>query len=374
MATSETIAPIRVVHVEAGRHLYGGALQVKYLLQGLNNYPVHNILVCPPDSHIEHACLDLAAQQSNIQVVPTPLNGDLDWRMCSRIREVIRDYQADTVHIHSRRGADIWAAWAGKQCKKSVLLTRRVDNTEPRWFARWKYNHWYDGVVCISDGIQKVLIDEGVDQRRVKTIRSVVDTDFCRVAPDRAWFDQTFSYANDDIVIGVVAQLIERKGHKVLFEALKPIFAKNKRVQLMVLGKGPLRQTLQDWVREQQLEQRIRFFGFRDDIQRVLPNLYLVAHPAFTEGLGVALLQAAACGVPVVASSVGGIPEAVADQEHGLLVSPNNVQQLTLALQRLIQNPELRNRWGVKARERMVNEFSIAAMAKQYFDIYKNLR
>lgn len=373
LAIRDAIAPMRIVHVEAGRNLYGGALQVKYLLQGLSEFPVHNILICPPSSGIEIACREFATSHSNIEIVPTELKGDFDWRMCARVRRVIERSGADAVHIHSRRGADLWAAWAARQCNKPVLLTRRVDSAETRWLARWKYGRLYDYTLCISDGIRQVLIDEGVDQHRVKTIRSVVDTDHYTLAPDKEWFEKTFAYTTGDLVIGVVAQLIKRKGHSVLFEALKPILQSDQRIQLMVLGKGPLREELESWTRLHGLTQRIRFFGFRDDIQKILPNLYLLAHPAFSEGLGVALLQSAACGVPIVASKVGGIPEVVSHQENGLLVSPGDIQQLTQSLQHLIQYPELRDAYGVCARQRIEQEFSIAKMARQYFQVYKDL-
>lgn len=358
---------MKVVHVEAGRHMYGGALQVQYLLQGLQDYDIENILVCPIGSEIGKRCQNVA------KVIEVEMKGDLDIGMAFRIRDVLKQEQADLLHLHSRRGADIWGALAAKLAGVKVMLTRRVDNAEPIWFAKLKYNTWYDHVAAISEGIRQVLLSECVSEQQVTTIRSAVDTQLFTPDPDSVWFEDEFGYRQEHFVIGIVAQLIERKGHQVLLDALPSLVNDYPHIRVMVLGKGPLKDQLHQSVQSMGLADTVKFFGFRNDIQRVLPNLSLVVHPAFIEGLGVALLQASSSGVPVVACRTGGIPEAIADGENGILVSPGSSAELSQAIKTLVSEQNLHRNFRLNGRERMVSQFSVDTMTKLNFNTYQSI-
>jgi len=95
---------VKILHVEAGRHLYGGALQVLYLLRGLTARGLRNVLVCPVASEIGAAVRDDGGT-----VCETPMHGDLDAAFVMRLWAIARREQPDLVHLHSRRGADVWA-------------------------------------------------------------------------------------------------------------------------------------------------------------------------------------------------------------------------------------------------------------------------
>jgi glycosyltransferase involved in cell wall biosynthesis len=112
------------------------------------------------------------------------------------------------------------------------------------------------------------------------------------------------------------------------------------------------------------------FAGFRRDIHRILPCLDLVVHPARMEGLGVSLLQAAACGVPIVASRAGGIPETVRHGENGLLINPGDKATLEAGVLALMREQDRRRRMGETGR-RLVSEcFSVPRMVAEYAAIY----
>ena len=137
-----------------------------------------------------------------------------------------------------------------------------------------------------------------------------------------------------------------------------------------MLGRGPLRETLEAEADAAGLAGCVRFAGFRDDLPELLPALDLVVHPALMEGLGVSLLQAAAAGVPVVAFAAGGVTQAVADEHSGLLVPPGDSIALGAAIGRLLGDPALRARLGDNARRRVRAEFSIDAMVQRYAALY----
>ncbi|MFP4607880.1 MAG: glycosyltransferase, partial [Thiohalospira sp.] len=124
---------MRILHVETGRHLYGGAAQVLYLLEGLARSGCESHLACPADSAIVKA-----ARDAGIPVHDTGRGGDLAPAMALRLRRLLGRLRPDLVHVHSRRGADPWGGLAARWAGVPAVLSRRVDNPEPRWWAARK--------------------------------------------------------------------------------------------------------------------------------------------------------------------------------------------------------------------------------------------
>ena len=117
----------------------------------------------------------------------------------------------------------------------------------------------------------------------------------------------------------------------------------------------------------------MQFAGFRDDLDSYMGCIDLFVHPATAEGLGVIALKAAAAGVPVVGFAAGGLPEAVIDGETGFLVPAEDVDALTAAVARLMDDPALRADLGRAGRKRMQKEFSIATMVDRHIALYESV-
>ena len=359
---------MKVLHIEAGMHLYGGALQVVFLLRGLKSLGIDCVLACPEGSAIAPAA------QAHARVCTMPMKGDLDVGMLSRLRQLMRQERPDVVHLHSRRGSDIWGALAARLEGIPVVLSRRVDNPEARWIASLKYR-LYDHVVTISDGIRQVLLSEGVPQAKISCVLSAVDTEQYR--PDRQhlnWFRETFQIASDELTIGMVAQFISRKGHATLLDALPAVLASHPRTKILLFGQGPIWEAIRERVQASPLlSQHVQLTGFRPDLDKILPCLDVLAHPASMEGLGVSLLQAAACGVPMVGARAGGIPEVVRPGLNGELIEAGDAAQLAHCLQTLLSSSELRQRYGHAGRAWVLEHFSVDAMVQGNLKVYRQL-
>lgn len=357
---------MKVLHIEAGKHLYGGAKQVTYLIDELAQLKVKNLLVCTQGSEI-------ATQQlANCDILPIAMSGEADVGTFARLRKLLKQHKPDLVHVHSRRGADIWGLLAAKSCGIPVVCSRRVDNPEPSWLARLKY-HSYDKVITISEGIRQVLLAESVNPEQVVTVRSAVDTQTYQPTPDRAWMQGQFDLANDDLVVANFAQMIARKGQPLLIQAIQQLLPTYPNLKLLLFGQGPKLTEYKNLVAERGLANVIRFPGFRNDVARILPNVDIIAHPAYTEGLGVALLQASASSVPIVATAVGGIPEVVEQGKNGFLIETGDHGALAARLAELLQDKGLRHRFGSFGRQKMLDDFSTAAMAKGNLAVYKEV-
>jgi glycosyltransferase involved in cell wall biosynthesis len=357
---------MKILHVESGRHVYGGAQQVLYLLDGLAARGLDSLLACPAGSPI-------ASQAGRwAQVVPMAMGGELDAGLALRLRRLILRWHPDIVHLHSRRGADWWGGLAARSAHAPAVLSRRVDNREARWLAQIKYR-FYDHVIAISEGIRQVLLAEGLPPGRVACVRSAVDAAPYLAPVDRGAMRSEFALPEDALVLGMVAQLIARKGHRHLLAALPALRARFPQLRVLMFGKGPEAAALRAQIAAGGLDDIVQLAGFRDDLARWLGGLDLLVHPADMEGLGVAVLQAAAAAVPVVATRAGGLSEAVLDGVTGVLVDAGDVDGLAAALARLLADPVLRRRMGEAGRRRVQSEFSVDAMVEGNLAVYRRV-
>jgi glycosyltransferase involved in cell wall biosynthesis len=357
---------MKVLHVEAGKHYYGGARQVAYIIEGLAKRGVDNVLACPIGADIATAVGNTA------DVHQIAMSGDADVGMPWRLAKLIRAVRPDIVHLHSRRGADIWGGIAARFTGTPCVLSRRVDNPEARWQVALKYR-LYDQVITISEGIRHVLLQEGLAPQHVICVRSAVDAAPYLIPVDRAAFLREFDLPQSAITIGMVAQMIPRKGHRYLIDAIDALRIDHPDVRVLLFGKGPLQAGLEQEVVQRGLANIIRFAGFRNDLPQWLGGLDILAHPAEMEGLGVSLLQASAAAVPIVTSRAGGLPEAVAENISGLLTPPGDVPALTTALRRLLDDTVLRRQMGEAGRARILADFSIDAMVDGNLAVYRKV-
>jgi glycosyltransferase involved in cell wall biosynthesis len=358
---------MKILHVETGRHLYGGPQQVMYLLKALRDMGHDNTLVCPPGSGI-----DSAAREAAIPVRNLFCAGDLDLPFAYRLSQYIRESMPDIVHCHSRRGADVLGGLAASFADVPAVVSRRVDNTEMRLLAALRYRP-FKKVIAISEAIADVLRDRGVENERLIVIRSAVDVASFEISPDCAAFRQAFAIPDDAVVIAAAGQLIPRKGHGYLLQAVANLRKSHPALRLIIFGEGYLGSQLRAQSASLGLDDIVQFAGFRDDLDSFVHCFDIFAHPALAEGLGVATLKAAAAGVPVVGFAAGGLVEAVANNESGFLVPPEDVNELQDAIARLTDDEDLRVRLGRAGKERMQNEFSIARMATMHVSVYESV-
>ena len=359
--------PVKILHVETGRHFLGGPQQVIYLIKALHERGHENILVCPPDSGI-----DSVARQAEIRVQNLFCAGDLDLPFGYRLAQFLKEEQPDIVHCHSRRGADVLGGLAASFADIPAVVSRRVDNTELRLVAGVRYRP-FRKVIAISEAIADVLRDRGIQEERLEVIRSAVDVDAFPGTADCGQVRAEFGLTAEHFAVAAAGQLIPRKGHQYLLQAIANIKDRYPQLRLIIFGEGYLNNQLRAQASSLGLGSVVQFAGFREDFDTYVSCFDLLAHPALAEGLGVAALKAAAAGLPVVGFAAGGVVEAVANARTGLLVEPEDADALGSAIARLIDDPDLATTLGAAGRERMQNEFSIATMVNKHVALYESI-
>jgi glycosyltransferase involved in cell wall biosynthesis len=355
-----------IVHLETGRHLYGGARQVQMLTEGLLAHGVQSTLVCPPDSEIS------TAVHPDVNVHTLEMAGDLDASFAYRFAKYLKQSKPDLVHVHSRRGADLWGGLGAKWAKIPAVISRRVDNPEQPLLGAMKYGR-YEKVIAISSGIIDEMQKTRVPSDKLRLVHSAVDADKCQPVWSRPQFLEEFGLPDNSRVVACVAQFIPRKGHACLLDAWAEVVTAERSARLLLFGRGPEQEKLQKKMRNSVHGTSVHFAGFRPDLREFLGHIDLLVHPAEREGLGISLLEAQAAGVPVIASKASGMIEAVADHVSGMLVEPNNKALLAKSMVRLLRDQSLRAQYGAGGRKHVADFFSAAAMVSGNLDVYKEV-
>ncbi len=356
----------KIFHIETGPNMYGGAKQVYYLIEGLLSKGYgENILICSKNSDISRNCKNMC------RVYEIPMHGDLDASFLFSLIKLIKKEKPDIVHIHSRRGADIWGPLAAKITHTKSIITRRVDNPEIRCLLKMKYM-FPDKVVAISNAIKDILIEQGI-LKDIQVIPSAVDVEFYNRKCEINWFLREFSLNKEVKKVGMVAQFIPRKGHLFLLKAIPFILDQIKDVVFLLFGKGGLLSQVKEEINKMRLGSHVKIIGFREDMERIYPCLDLLVHPASMEGLGVSLMQACAARVPVVATGVGGIPEVIRDGDNGFLVPVGDMDMFVKKVLILLNEPQLRKKMGMKGLEIVKKHFSVESMVNSYISLYSSI-
>jgi len=206
---------------------------------------------------------------------------------------------------------------------------------------------------------------------KVKTLLHGIDLNrFRKISPS----EQQFSYhellkkIKGKKLITYVGQLTEEKGFHLVLDVIKKIKVDVPDVMFCVIGDGPLKDKAIAYSEDQYLE----YLGVRDDQEQVYSISYATIVPSiWQEALGLTVIEAQACGAPVIASRIGGIPEIVSDDESGILVPPSDPVALENAIRYLLMNPSVRNRYSKNARGK-TKQFDLRQMVKQTVDYYQS--
>ncbi|MFI5459064.1 MAG: glycosyltransferase [Isosphaerales bacterium] len=277
-------------------------------------------------------------------------------------------YKADLVGLLASRRAGVPAiamshGWTAETWK--VRIYEAVDRACLRKMDR---------VVCVSEGQAEKVRHAGVRPDRVTVIRNAVRAErFDHANPaDRGVLEAMFPAAPERIV-GSAGRLSYEKGFGVLIEAAAIVSRSDPGAGFIHFGDGPLREAISRRIRELGLERRFILAGFRDDLDRFLPHWDLSVLPSFTEGLPTVVLESYAAGVPVVATAVGGTPEAVSDGVDGYLVPPGDASALARRILDVLESVDRRRHMGMLGRRRIRAEFTFEAQALRFQGVCEEL-
>ena len=287
------------------------------------------------------------------------------------LRKLLRSERFDLVHAHVYSSAAA-SALATAGTGTPLVVT---EHTEALWqgrngrlFSRLMYRG-VARVIAVSGAIRSRLIErDGVPPARITVVPN-------SVPPSRGSHGDTLPIPSDlgqGPMVGMVARLQPEKGVTNFLKAAAHVAKEFPQARFVVVGDGPLREELFRLAEDLRVHERVLFLGFRPDAQALIKMMDVVAVPSVSEGTPLVVLEAMAAGVPVVASSVGGIPDQIRPGHEGILVPPGDPDALARALIKILREPELARRMGEAGRLRAGTEFSHENMVRKVEAIYRD--
>lgn len=208
-------------------------------------------------------------------------------------------------------------------------------------------------VVTVSDFIRDQVLAHGVPEDRVTTIRNTMPAASLAAPGGRERVRAELGIDERAVVVTIAARLAEDKGHLDTLQAFQAAAGDDVDAHLLIAGGGPYRAAIEEAVATMGVRHRVHILGFRSDVSDILGASDIFAHPSFDDPCPLALLEAAAAGLPVVAYASGGAPEIVRDGLTGLLAPAGDAGQLGAHLRTLVTSPTARASMGEEARRRL---------------------
>lgn len=293
-----------------------------------------------------------------------PFHGIYDFVSLLRLVRLVKREKADLIHGHLTRGA-LYAGWAGCLTKVPNVATAHSTNAG-KHFGRARR------VIAVSNAVANFLATCGYTKDRICTVHNGVP-DYASIV-DATKLNLAESLKDVSIpTITMVARLEQVKGHDIAFRALAKL--KNLQWRLVLAGAldTPWADQMQTLASELEIAERINFVGHVDQVASIYLVTDILIAPSRREAFSLTLLEAASFALPIIASRVGGNSEAVIDQETGILVESEDVNELAAAIKALLNNMEVRTKMGRKGRKQYEDSFSSHTMINKTIEVYGQL-
>ncbi len=355
---------LRILHTEAS--LGWGGQEIRILTEARQFLEKgHELrLICDGDSDIYAAAPDYGLEAMAIPLKRKSI------KSMRAIRAVFSDWRPDIVNTHS--SIDHWlsaVARMGLGLRPVIVRTRHISAPVSRNLpTRWLYNQGCERVMTTSEAMVGDLTRDGfLNTDHVVAMPTGIDTgQFC--PGDRGKARAQLGLPLDAFIFGNVATLRSWKGHAYALDALAMLGG--GKAMLLVVGDGPQEENLANQIASLGLGDRVRMVGRQDDVVPYLRAMDVFVFPSTkNEGVPQALLQAMACGLPVVASRIGGVPEVAEGLGGVALVAPEDVDGLSSAMAKMMAEPcEGAALHGL--RDRVIARYAIGDMAERVKSVF----
>jgi len=375
----------RIIHIHTLPVISGSGLNTYLTMRGMDRTAYEVELACAPGGKLIDLIRGQGMKVRLFKNLVQPLHPLKDLLGLIDLTRFLRKKRYHIVHTHNSKAGFIGrlaARWAGVPIIVHTVHGFAFHDREPAWRQILFRNlerlasRWCDKMVFISQPlIDWALRDRITRREKIQKIYSGIELDHFEPVPDgeKKALKEAWGIREEAPVVGMVSKLWEGKGHTTLIHAFEGLKQEIPEAVLVIVGEGYLRDKLSDLVDRLGLKGSVLFTGFQMDVRRIIATFDVAVLPSFFEGMGRVLLEAMAMGKPVVASSVGGIPDLVHHGKNGLLVTPGSVSELKSGLLTLIRNKALAKEMGKEGRKQISEEFSAGRMAQSIEKLYREL-
>jgi glycosyltransferase involved in cell wall biosynthesis len=358
---------MRILQLSSARQLGGGERHFIDLSEGLRKRGHDLFLALTPDSPL----LDRLSEISPEHVITLPLRNAIDISSAWRLRRFVREHRIEIVHGHVARDYPLAAIAAGAAGPARLVLTRhvmfpmsRLHRVTERRVAR---------IIAVSEGVAASLRDERVfPEGKISLVRHGIHL---------AGYEPALSRSNDTgrlLRVGMLGEISPVKGQEDFARAAAEIAKFRDDVRFVMAGRDNSperrnRRELDSLIKQLGLSDKLEVIESIDSIPQFMSDLDVFVSPSRSEAFGLAMVEAMACGVPVIATMTAGGREVVEDEKTGRLVPINKPAELARAITDLLANQDLRKMLGVNARRRVEEKFSLDRMISETEAVYREV-
>ncbi len=355
---------MRIMEIVSGTGVNGAVINCLEIAKALHVRGHQVTMLTRPNAWVgkRAAAAGIEVLQSHLKRYPSELK---------RVADDIRKRQIDVVHTHMSS-----ANFFGVILRRILGIRNVVASAHNRYFQlHWMFN---DRVIAVSEATRKFHCRyNGVAKSRIDVVHNFIDQKrFQDLDPrERNDIRNEFGFSPEHRLIGIIGDVIPRKGLIHLVRALPEIVHRVPNVQIVCGGKPNKKYQMRVKAEAENLgvDDYITWLGLRDDVARILAMLDVYALPSLEENLPLSILEAMACGIPVVASAVGGIPECVLDGTTGFLVPPANPKKLGESISTVLCQPQLAQSMGHASSRRVQDQFSIGSQVEKIETIFQRM-
>jgi len=325
-------------------------------------------------------------EKENISCHPLPLAVKREkdffrvFRCCKLFFSVVKSKRFDLIHTNGYF-ADIIGIPVAKVMKIPHVATchgyiendlkLKLYNKLDMFFLRFAGR-----IVAVSHVIKSLLIANGVSADKIVVIENSVElpTKSHEKTTKKRWvMRERFAIQDNEVVLGYIGRLSEEKGLLYLLDAVARLIEKGMPFKIILVGEGPQRAELETRVADHGLQNNVIFTGFQQDVSEFLPVFDIFTLPSLTEGTPMALLEAMGAGLPVMASSVGQIPDIIDDGINGVLIQPADQSSIERTLTGLLEKRDLWKSLAERGRDTIDRNYNIKDWIEKFQSIYLEL-
>jgi glycosyltransferase involved in cell wall biosynthesis len=368
---------VRIVHLDGERGFRGGERQLLYLAAALRERGHENVVACRQGEDLAEE-----SRRQGFETLELPYFAEFDPFTALPLLRA----RPDVLHAHTAHGAGV-AALARTLGKLPVVAHRRVDFHLRSGFSRRVKYEAAGRVIAVSEAIAGILVEDGLARARIAVVPdglpvspeearwAGVDSERFALPSPQQRRDLREVLAKEHGVSAAApwvfnaAALVPHKDHATLLAAAVLVLLKRKDAVFLIAGKGPEQASLAASIERMGLRGKVLLLGQLEDPIGLLKACDCFALSSWGEGMGSVLLEAAACGAPIAATTAGGIPEVVTHGRTGLLCPPREPEALADVILRQLEDPEHARKLAQAARQDLPR-FGLSRMAGQMEEIY----
>ena len=361
----------KVALISGDSSLTGAPSHIFRLAKGLRKKGFDILVIAPPGPLIRRC------QNIRLKAREVLMGNVFDRQADHKIREILQEFSPEIAHFHGTRGG-----WLGRLAARKLPKIKKV-YTEHLWTKDFHLSNrgweqfqlrglkfldrWTDKTVAVSKAVKDFLVKRGFKRKKIVVVPDGINPEFLKI-------NKIKKPKEVPLVIGSVGSLNQVKNYRntILAVAKAKELAPEINFHYQIIGEGPLEKNLQALVKKKGLEKTVHFMGRVESVSERLRHFSIFINTSFSESFGLAVGEAMAVGLPVIASNIESLRELVSEKA-GLFINPKKIDEVALAIVKLLKDEKLRESFGRNAKKRIEKHFSEEKMIKKTMKVYKEL-